>query len=249
MPRCHRPPPRRTPVGQRTLPRLLGSLLACALVSAAAAQSGVTLGPSATIEAELHGVPVEPETRQALGRVEARTPESDVIATLHLRLDGERVMLRGELPDLAGSTLLEPITSETLWPCPPEVSDTAARFLPINLHAEGLGRLQLGSAPPSPEPLPGEMLLVLVYADADVAVQATCRDDGPEVTLVVDAALRPGWNLLASEFRRDAADEQVLLRTATPDERAQARWYAHPLAQPAAPERPDVRPARPGGED
>lgn len=237
----HARPRPRTGLFSRT--SLLGSLLlACALLGAAAAQGGVTLGPSATIDAELHGVPVEPETRQALGRVEAHTPERDVIATLQLSLDDERVMLRGELPDLAGSRLLEPITSETLWPCPVEVSDPAARFLPINLHAEGLGSLQLGTDPPSAEPLPGEISLVLVYADAAVAVQATCREDGPEMTLVVDAALRPGWNLLASELQHDAEDEQVLLRKATPEELAQARWYARALPRPAAPERQQVRP-------
>lgn len=232
----------RTPGRRPTLPALLGTLLACALVSAAVAQGGVTLGPSATIDAELHGVPVEPETRQALGPVEARPPDGEVIARLQLRLDGERVMLRGVLPDLSDSALLEPITSEDLWPCPVHVDDPAARFLPVNLHAEGLGGLQLGSAPPSPHPLPGEMLLVLVYADAAVAVQATCRDDAPEMTLVVDAGLRPGWNLLASEFQRDAADERVLLRKATPEELAQARWYAYPAAQPTTPGRPEVRP-------
>ena len=236
------PPTRRMPGRRPTLPALLGTLLACALVSAAAAQGGVTLGPSATIDAEVHGVAPEPETRQALGPVDARTPDGDVVARLQLRLDGERVMLRGELPDLSDSPLLEPITSEQLWPCPVQVSDPEARFLPVELHAESLGGLHFGTVPPASEPLPGEALLVLVHADAAVAIQATCREDAPEVTLVVDASLRPGWNLLASEPQRDAQGERVLLREVTADEIARANWYARPQAQQPTPERQQVRP-------
>lgn len=225
---------------------VIGSLLASSAAAAgnvqngaALGESGVTLGESATIDAEVFGVPPEPELRERIGAVAARSPDGDLVARLRLSLDGERVVLQGELPSLTGSPLLAPITSEELWPCPVEV-DRRANFLPTRFDAEGLGMLILGTEPPHPQPLPGELTLVLVYADQTVSVRASCDVD-PRPQLEIDLQLQPGWNLLASELLRDAEGERLLLRTATDDEIARARWYAFTTA-PVAPDRLELEP-------
>lgn len=226
-----------TPRGRRVGFCSLASLIAgCMLVTTAAAQSGVTLGVSARIDAEVHGPLPEPDLRGSLGRVEARSPDGDVITTLRLRVADDRMLVQGVLPDLAGAQMLVPITSEALWPCSVHASDPAARFLPASLVAVGLGGLRLGSGPPEPQPQPGDVLLVLVYADTNVNVQATCVE-GLDTPLHVDTDLRPGWNLLASELLRDAAVDHVLLRTATTEEITRARWFSTMSPEPVAPDR------------
>jgi hypothetical protein len=213
---------------------LLASLAMAAQAAGAPAgasspRSGVTLGERATIDAEVFGVATEADARQRLGSVAARSPDGEELARLRLRADHERVVLHGELPSLAGSALLAPITSEALWPCRVQVSGRA-RFLPARLEAEGLGVLLLATEPPHREPIPGEQTLVLVYADEMVSVRARCElETGPPVEVAVE--LLPGWNLLASEVVFDAEGERLRLRAATEAEIARARWYA-PLHPP-----------------
>ncbi len=219
--------------------RLLVGIVLITLLGAAAAASGVTLGASATIDATVHDVPLDPELRAGLGTVTARSPDGDRVARLRLERDGERVVLRGVLPDLAGSPLLEPITSLELWPCPVNVTNRA-HFLPVQLHADGLGAVNLGTAAPAPDPLPGDVLLVFVYADAAVSVAATCSGELDE-PLVVDVRLHSGWNLLASELVHDAGGRHLWLRASTATERARARWFAGPSGT-TGPRRLDVVP-------
>jgi hypothetical protein len=191
------------------------ALLLCLLPAALAQDDAAhALGPTVAIDAAVEGVP-----QGAPARVSVLSASEVVVA--ELTLDGGRLL--GVLPDLAGDPVLEPVTSETLWPCRVDAS-AEARFMPVTLSAEGTRAvLELASDVLPAEPEVGYLQLVFVYADADVRIEATCPAE-PQ-PLVVAADLRAGWNLLTSEPVLIDDILHLLLRTATEDDVDAVRWY------------------------
>ena len=132
--------------------------------------------------------------------------------------------LRGTLPDLRGSPLLQPITSERLWTCAMQAG-ADARFAPVTLWAVGAPAvLELVNAPLPDEPTPGYRQLLLLFADTDVRVQGSCPE--APTSLQVDLHLRPGWNLVTSELTAVGERDRLHLRsTSESDLRGMAwRW-------------------------
>ena len=213
-------------------------------LGAATAQLGLTLGPSGSLDALVADAPDD----EALRVAALRTSEGDTITALELTRDEAGLRLSGRLPDLADSALLYSITAEEAWPCPPSVSDPAARFAPTEVFVEGLGVLRPGLQPPLAGETPvGHVMLVLVYADRHVHVEVDCpRDDEPgAVALRAAFTLEQGWNVLAgSELEGDDSTRHVTLRQAEPAEVETGRWYAPPpeLVTPQAPPRIDRAP-------
>ena len=187
----------------------LALLLAASLASASAqAGAGVTLGWTAHVDALVHDVPPE---AGAITQMAARGEGGADVAVLTLQHEGGgRAQLRGTLPDLRGSHLLEPITSEAWWPCPMQATVDAG-FAPFALWAVGAPAvIDLASGPLPTEPAPGYRQLLLVFTDADVRVQGACLE--APTALQVDLYLRPGWNLITSELLLVGEQERVLLR-------------------------------------
>ena len=176
--------------------------------AAAPASAGITLGWTAHVDALVHDVPPE---ASAITQLTARGQGGADIALLTLRhLDGGRAQVSGTLPDLRGSHLLQPITSEAWWPCPMQATLDAG-FAPFALWAVGAPAvIELASGPLPTEPAPGYRQLLLVFADADVRVQGACLE--APTALQVDLYLRPGWNLITSELLVLGEQERVLLR-------------------------------------
>jgi hypothetical protein len=193
----------------RTLRHCLALLLAASLAAGwAQASAGVTLGWTAQVDALVHDVPPE---ASAITQVTARGEGGADVAVLTLQHEGDgRAQLRGTLPDLRGSPLLQPITSEAWWPCTMQATRDAG-FAPSALGAVGAPAvIELASGPPPAEPAPGYRQLLLVFADADVRVHGACLD--VPTALQVDLYLRPGWNLITSELLVVGEQERVLLR-------------------------------------
>jgi len=198
-----------------TLRLWLALLLAASLTTAwaqagtaAPASAGVTLGWTAQVDALVHDVP---PGASEITQVAARGEGGADVAVLMLQHEGGgRALLRGTLPDLRGSHLLQPITSETWWPCPMQATLDAG-FAPFALWAVGAPAvIELASGPLPPEPGPGYRQLLLAFADADVRIQGTCLE--APTALQVDLYLRPGWNLITSELLVVGEQERVLLR-------------------------------------
>lgn len=158
--------------------------------------SGVTLGWTAQIDATVLDVPPEAVD---VTRVAASSADDVDIALLARERDSAGgPQLRGTLPDLRGSPLLQPITSERLWTCAMQAG-ADARFAPVTLWAVGAPAvLELVNAPLPDEPAPGYRQLLLLFADTDVRVQGSCPE--APTSLQVDLHLRPGWNLVTSEL-------------------------------------------------
>ena len=182
--------------------------------------AGVTLGWSAEIDATVLDVPPE---ATAVNTLAARTQDGADVARLTLQhgvAGGPR--LHGTLPDLRGSPLLQPITSEALWPCAMQAS-ADARFAPFGLWTVGApGAIELANAPLPDAPEPGYRQLLLLFADTDVRVQGTCLDGA--TALQVDLYLRPGWNLVASELVAVGERDRVLLRSASAADLRGVAW-------------------------
>ena len=207
-----------------------------ALAQGALGQGELELGLSVDIVVELDLTDATADQPATPSPVKAITPDGDPVASLSLEDEAGATTLRGTLPDLAGSPLLASITSEELWPCPLEVSDAGASFLPVSFLVDGIGTLEISAQTPTRSPLPGHVAYVFVYADVAVTASGECPGLG------VDIELAPGWNLLAGEL--DVGDH-VLLRNATPDEQRLARWYFTPQHGAPQPSEQDVRPERP----
>ena len=220
---------------------LVALLILSATIGAATAHS-LELGPQVTIDVELQVPPADPAIPWDVARAVARSQSDHVVATFGFVQDGPRVRLQGLLPDLGGTPLPVDVDEPDMWPCPVSTS-AEARFLPVRFVAEGLGSLEIGLQPPTSSLAPGMVQFVFVYADADVAVKGRCHDEGFDGEVVVDLALRPGWNLLASEIVGETEAEGLVLRQASDEERAAARWYLfeHGVRLPPDP-RPEVRP-------
>ena len=201
---------------------LVLSLVAALATATAQDTAGVTLGWTAQIDATVLDVP---PGAAGVDQVAARTADDVDVTLLALEqgvAGGPR--LHGTLPDLRDSPLLQPITSEALWPCPMQAS-ADARFAPFGLWAIGApGAIELANAPLPDAPEPGYRQLLLLFADTDVRVQGTCLEDA--TALQVDLYLQPGWNLVASELVAVGERDRVLLRSAAaPDLRGIAwRW-------------------------
>ncbi len=204
------------------------ALLVAISLAAAWAQSGapeqgaagVTLGWSAQIDAVVLDVP--PEASE-VNQVAARDADGVDIALLALEpgaVGGPQ--LRGTLPDLRGSPLLQPITSEELWPCAMQAS-ADARFAPVGLWAIGApAAIELANAPLPSEPAPGYRQLLLLFADTDVHVEGACLED--TTALRVDLYLRPGWNLVTSELTAVGGRDGVLLRSSAAADLRGVAW-------------------------
>ena len=216
-------------------------------LGASYAQLGLTLGPSGTLDALVADAPDDETLRVAA----LRTSEGDTVTALALTRDAAGLRLSGRLPDLTDSPLLLAIMAEEAWPCPPSVSDRAARFAPTDVLVEGLGALQPGLQPPLFGETPvGHVMLVLVYADRRVHVEVDCHLDAERAAPVLRAAftLEHGWNVLASSsLRGDDGTQHVTLRQAEPWELEAGRWYAPPpsLVTPQPPPRLDQAPRDP----
>jgi hypothetical protein len=225
------------------VPSVVLTALALGL-GAATAQLGLTLGPSGTLDALVADAPDD----EALRVAALRTSMGDTVTALEVTRDAAGLRLTGRLPDLADSPLLHPITTEDAWPCPPRVSDPAARFAPTEVLVEGLGVLRPGLQPPLAGETPvGHVMLVLVFADRRVHVEVDCAPDAEGGAPVLRAAftLEQGWNVLAgSALVGDDAAQHVTLRQAEPSELEAGRWYAPPpeLVTPLAPPRLDQAP-------
>ena len=198
-----------------TLRLWLALLLTASLATASAqtgapdhGEAGLTLGWTAQVDALVHDVPPE---ASATTQVTARGEGGADVAVLMLQHEGGgRAQLRGTLPDLRRSHLLQPITSEAWWPCPTQATANAG-FAPFSLWAVGAPAvIELASGPLPPEPGPGYRQLLLAFTDADVRVQGTCLE--APTALQVDLYLRPGWNLITSELLVVGEQERVLLR-------------------------------------
>ena len=226
----------------RTLPLALASALLALGLGTATAQLGVTLGTSGAIDAVI--VDVSEDAAPTAARL--RTERGDTIAALALRRGAHGLELRGPLPDLSASPLLLAIDAETLWPCPPTVSDPSARFSPSEVFVDGLGVLQPGlQAPLWGETPSGHVMLVLVFSDRAVRVQVTCDpgEDEPGTPLRADLTLDAGWNVLAGSALIEDGVALVHLRTASLDELSAARWYAPPPPHVTPPQpRPERAP-------
>ena len=223
---------------------LASALLTLSLASGVAAAQAIELGPRVTIDVELQTPPAEPAIDWDVARAVARSPDDHVVATFDFVQDGPRVHLQGVLPDLGGTQLPVDIDEPDMWPCPVSTS-AEARFLPVQFVAEGLGSLEIGLQPPTIDWRPGMVQFVFVYADAAVAVKGQCYDEGVDGEVVIDVAMRPGWNLLASEVVGEDEVEGLVLRHASDEERAEARWY---LVERGVREPPDPHPeVRPEG--
>lgn len=229
--------------------RLAPALVLCACIAVAAAQAtpgapagaGLELGARATIDGAVVGAP---ELDAPSVAVIARGEGGDELAVLDL-LAGSRPQdgphLRGSLPDLRGHPALLPVDAPALWPC--ALTATApGRMLPVGLWAAAdQAVLELANGPLPAEPVAGYRQFVLVFADTDVRIHGHCPD--PAVGLTVDAYLRPGWNVLASESIAVAGGLGVLLRTAKPADLADAAWHWRDLA--AQGRGAEVTPSRP----
>jgi hypothetical protein len=211
-----------------TILRIGLALLIATSLAAAGAQSGapapsaagVTLGWTAQIDAPVLDVP--PEAADVT-QVAARDADGVDVALLALEqgaVGGPR--LRGTLPDLRGSPLLQPITSEELWPCAMQAS-ADARFAPLGLWTVGApATIELANAPLPDEPAPGYRQLLLLFAETDVRVQGTCPE--APTALRVDLYLRPGWNLVASELTAGGEPDRVLLRSTSEADLRGVAW-------------------------
>ena len=221
---------------------LLAALLTLSLASGVAAAQAIELGARVTIDVELQTPPADPAIAWDVAQAVARSPDDHVVATLDFVQDGPRVRLQGVLPDLGGTQLPVDVDDPEMWPCPVSTS-AEARFLPVRFVAEGLGSLEIGLQPPTTSWTPGRVQFVFVYADAAVAVTGQCHDEGVDGEVVIDLALRSGWNLLASEVVGADEVEGLVLRHASDEERAEARWYLveRGVRQPPGPAT-DVRP-------
>jgi hypothetical protein len=208
--------------------RVAFALLACLLLTIAAAQPGgtratapgVLLGYVAQIDAALLDAPTD-----HTGPIEIRAsgPGGEDVARLRVTLGADgAARLQGTLPDLRAGALLAPIGDESLWPCPMTAS-TAARFLPLALRAADDATVEIANRALPAEPTAGYRQLVLVFADADVYVQGACHD-APQA-LTVDLYLRPGWNLVVSEVVGVRGELRVALRSAADADLADVGWY------------------------
>jgi len=212
---------------------LLGILLAPALAQGA----GVTLGLVGEIDALVLDAPPE---ASGYDLVALRSFDGVDLALASLCCEGDPApRLRGDLPDLRGSHLLRPVTSEELWPCPLQATREVG-FLPVSPWVVGTPAvLVLASGPLPARPGPGYRALLLVFVDGDVRLTGLCLDDG--AGLQVDAYLRPGWNLLTSELIGSAAQELVLLRTASAADLEVAAWYWQDVSGQPSPTGPVPR--------
>jgi len=197
--------------------RLGLALLLVTTLATAAAQggAGVALGWTAQIDAAVLDVPPEAaDVNQVAARAEGGAEPGADLALLTLEqgaAGGPR--LHGTLPDLRGNPILQPITSEELWPCAMRAS-ADARFVPLGLWAVGAPAvLELANAPLPDEPAPGYRQLLLLFADADVRVQGNCPE--APTALRVDLYLRPGWNLVTSEPLAPGDGDTILLRSSS----------------------------------
>lgn len=195
--------------------RLVLTLLVATLLATAAAQggAGIALGWTARIDAPVLDVPPDAtDVTRVVARAEGGAEPGADVAPLtldHGAVGGPR--LSGTLPDLRGNPLLQPITSEELWPCALQAS-ADARFAPVALWAVGAPAvLELVNAPLPAEPAPGYRQLLLLFADAEVRVQGTCPE--APTSLRVDLHLRPGWNLAVSESLPADGVDAILLRS------------------------------------
>jgi len=181
---------------------------------------GVTLGWTAQIDATVLDVPPEAVD---VTRVAASSADDVDIALLARERDSAGgPQLRGTLPDLRGSPLLQPITSERLWTCAMRGS-ADARFAPVTLWAVGAPAvLELVNAPLPDEPAPGYRQLLLLFADTDVRVQGSCPE--APTSLQVDLHLRPGWNLVTSELLTPGDGGTILLRASAAAELDGVAW-------------------------
>lgn len=204
----------------------------------AASGAGLALGPSASIDAPVLGAP-EAEIPTAV--VVVRGEGGDRIAVLDLRRHGEALRVTGVLPDLRDHPGLRSADDPALWPCPLAVT-ADARLLPVGFWVEEAGAvLELANRPLPAAPVAGYRQLLLVYADGDVRVHGSCAD--PALGLTVEAYLRPGWNLLASEAHAASGGPRVLVRSTTPKDLEDAAWYWRET--PTTADDADVTPTRP----
>lgn len=203
----------------------LALLLALSLATAAAqGATGVTLGWTAQIDAPVLDVPPEAtDVTRVVARAEGGADPGADVAPLtldHGAVGGPR--LSGTLPDLRGNPILQPITSEELWPCAMQAT-ADARFAPFTLWVVGAPAvLELVNAPLPAEPAPGYRQLLLLFADADVRVQGTCPE--APTALRVDVDLRPGWNLVTSELLTPGDGGTILLRSSAPVDLEGVAW-------------------------
>jgi len=225
------------------VPCVLLTALALSL-GAATAQLGLTLGPSGSLDALVADAPDD----EALRVAALRTSAGDTVTALEVTRDAAGLRVAGRLPDLADSPLLHSITTEDAWPCPPSVSDPAARFAPTEVFVERLGVLRPGLQPPAAGEAPaGYVMLVLVVADRRVHVEVDCAPHQEQGATALRAAftLEQGWNVLASSaLLGDDGAMHVRLRNADPAELEAGRWYAPPpeLVTPQPPPRLDQGP-------
>ena len=186
--------------------------------------AGVTLGWTAQIDATVLDVPPEAgDVTRVAARAEAGADAGTDLALLaleHGAVGGPR--LHGTLPDLRGNPLLQPITSEALWPCAMQAT-ADARFVPVTLWAVGAPAvLELVNAPLPDEPAPGYRQLLLLFADTDVRVRGSCPE--APTSLQVDLDLRPGWNLATSELLTPGDGGTILLRSSAAAELDGVAW-------------------------
>jgi hypothetical protein len=192
--------------------------------------------------APVHGAPADVDTLTV--RAVDRTP----LGTLTLRPPTEPSGVRdlvGTLPDLAGKPSLVPADDASLWPCPVQVDDRAARIAPVSIApADGGASLIISDRPPSDDEPFEAVTLLFVYADRSVRIDATC--DIEERPLHVALSLTEGWNVIVSEMIGAPGERgMVTLRTATADDLARVSWYwsVHPHGTREEP--PTVRPVAP----
>ena len=221
----------------RPLRLCLALLLGILLAPAHAQGAGVTLGFVGEIDAPVLDAPPD---ASGYDQVALRTFDGVDLALASLCCeDDPEPRLRGDLPDLRGSHLLHPVTSEELWPCPIQATSVVG-FLPVSLWVVGTPAvLELASGPLPAQPGPGYRQLLLVFVDGDTRLTGLCLENGTGLQL--DAYLRPGWNLLTSELIGTAAQEVVLLRNTSAADLEAAAWYWRDVGGQASPTGPVPR--------